>query len=94
MQVGPANGLATLSRIGSALAAERDAALREPADRRTTSPPTTRWRSPRASQDRMLGDLLDAVDRPWLDDRFARRERLRRREAHEALVASAFTAFA
>ena len=42
----------------------------------------------------MLGDLLDAVDRPWLDTRFERRERLRRREAHEALVASTFTALA
>jgi len=42
----------------------------------------------------MLGDLLDAVDRPWLDDAFARRERNRRREAHETLVAATFTAFA
>jgi hypothetical protein len=45
-------------------------------------------------QDRMLGDLLDAIDRPWLDTRFERRERLRRRDAHEAMVAGAFTALA
>jgi hypothetical protein len=93
MQVGPANGLATLSRIGSALAAERDAALHDPQPSDHIAAYNALAAAARV-QDRMLGDLLDAVDRPWLDDRFARRERLRRREAHEALAAAAFTAFA
>jgi len=93
MQVGPANGLATLSRIGSALAAERDAALRDPRPEDHVAAYNALAAAARV-QDRMLGDLLDAVDRPWLDDRFERRERLRRREAHEALAAATFTAFA
>jgi hypothetical protein len=93
MQVGPANGLATLSRIGSALAAERDAALRDPQPEDHVAAYNALAAAARV-QDRMLGDLLDAVDRPWLDDRFERRERLRRREAHEALAAATFTAFA
>ena len=93
MQVGPANGLATLSRIGSALSAERDAALHDPAPEDHLAAYTALAAAARV-QDRMLGDLLDAVDRPWLDDRFERRERIRRREQHEALVASSFTAFA
>jgi phosphate uptake regulator len=93
MQVGSANGLATLSRIGSALSAEHEAALREP----DAVDHVTAYNALAAAarvQDRMLGDLLDAVDRPWLDTRFERRERLRRREAHEAMVGAAFTAFA
>lgn len=93
MQVTPANGLATLSRIGSALAAERDAAVHDAAPQDHVAAYNALAAAARV-QDRMLGDLLDAVDRPWLDDRFARRERIRRREAHEALVASAFTALA
>jgi hypothetical protein len=93
MQVGPANGLATLSRIGSALAVERDAALREPDALNHVAAYNALAAAARV-QDRMLGDLLDAVDRPWLDTRFERSERIRRRDAHEALAASAFTAFA
>ncbi len=93
MQVGSANGLATLSRIGSALATERAAALREPDSVDHVAAYNALAAAARV-QDRMLGDLLDAVDRPWLDTRFERRERLRRREAHEALVASTFTALA
>jgi hypothetical protein len=93
MQVGPANGLATLSQIGSALAAERDAAVHDPAPEDHVAAYNALATAARV-QDRMLGDLLDAVDRPWLDDRFERRERIRRREQHEALVASSFTAFA
>jgi hypothetical protein len=93
MQVGPANGLATLAQIGSALAAERDAAVRDPAPQDHIAAYNALAAAARV-QDRMLGDLLDAVDRPWLDDRFERRERIRRREQHEALVASSFTAFA
>jgi hypothetical protein len=93
MQVGPANGLATLERIGSALAAERDAALHDPAPADHIAAYNALAAAARV-QDRMLGDLMDAVDRPWLDDAFARRERIRRRDAHEALVAATFTAFA
>jgi hypothetical protein len=93
MQVGSANGLATLSRIGSALSAEREAALREP-DAVDHVAAYNALAAVARVQDRMLGDLLDAVDRPWLDTRFERRERLRRREAHEALIAATFTAFA
>jgi hypothetical protein len=93
MQVGSANGLATLQRIGSALAAERDAAVREPEVTDHVAAYNALAAAARV-QDRMLGDLLDAVDRPWLDTRFERRERLRRRDAHEAMVAGAFTAFA
>ena len=37
-------------------------------------------------QDGMVGDLLEAVDRPWLDSAEGRRERLRRREQHAAWV--------
>jgi hypothetical protein len=93
MQVGSANGLATLSRIGSALATERDAAMREPESTNHVAAYNALAAAARV-QDRMLGDLLDAVDHPWLDTRFERRERLRRRDAHEALAASTFTAFA
>jgi len=93
MLVGPANGLATLQQIGSALAVERDAALHDPAPADHIAAYNALAAAARV-QDRMLGDLLDAVDRPWLDDAFARRERNRRREAHEALVAATFTAFA
>jgi hypothetical protein len=93
MQVGSANGLATLSRIGSALSAEREAALREP-DAVDHVAAYNALAAVARVQDRMLGDLLDAVDRPWLDSRFERDERLRRREAHEALIAATFTAFA
>ena len=93
MQVGPANGLATLQRIGSALTTEREAAVREPDAVNHVAAYNALAAAARV-QDRMLGDLLDAVDRPWLDTRFERRERLRRRDAHEALAAAAFTAFA
>lgn len=93
MEVGSANGLATLSRIGSALAGERAAALREPGAVDHVAAYNALAAAARV-QDRMLGDLLDAVDRPWLDSRFERRERLRRRDAHAALAAGAFTAFA
>jgi hypothetical protein len=93
MQVGSANGLATLSRIGSALAVEREAALREPGAVDHVAAYNALAAAARV-QDRMLGDLLDAVDHPWLDTRFERRERLRRRDQHEAMVASTFTAFA
>lgn len=94
MQVGPANGLATLQRIGSALATERDAVVREPAAATNHVAAYNALAAAARVQDRMLGDLLEAVDRPWLDSRFERRERLRRRESHEANVAAAFTAFA
>ena len=93
MQVGSANGLATLARIGSAMAVERVAALREP-DATNDIAAYNALAAAARVQDRMLGDLLDAVDHPWLDSRFERRERIRRREAHDSLVASAFTAFA
>ena len=93
MQVGPANGLATLQRNGSALAAEHNDAVREP-DSTNHVAAYNALASVARVQDRMLGDLLDAVDHPWLDTRFERRERLRRRESHEANVAASFTAFA
>jgi hypothetical protein len=75
MQIAAANGLATLTRIGTALAATHD----QPDAHRALM---VAFRV----QDRMLGDLLEAVDRPWLDTAFERRERIRRREAHEALL--------
>ena len=75
MQIAAANGLATLTRIGTALAATREQPLAHRALALAFQ-----------VQDRMLGDLLEAVDRPWLDSAFERSERIRRRTAHEALL--------
>ena len=97
MSIGAVSGLATLGRIGAALSAERSALDGAVATAGVLDGSLARHAATydalavaMVTQDRMLGDLIDAVDRPWLDSRERRAERLRCRAAHEANVVAAF----
>ena len=95
MSIGAVSGLATLGRIGAALSAERSALDGAVATAGVLDGSLARHAATydalavaMVTQDRMLGDLI--VDRPWLDSRERRAERLRCRAAHEANVVAAF----